>query len=278
MKIPAIDFGGNGETLHFSHANGYPPRAYTPLLHALSTQYHTIAMPLRPLWPGSNPKSIQDWIPLADDLIQFLDTVQKKPIIGVGHSVGGTTTLMAALKRPDLFQALVLIDPVFMPPWFGLAWRLIHGLGLGQRFHPLVSSAQRRRRSFKSREVMFASYRKKSVFEHIEDSALKICIEAMTEFQSDGSVTLRYSPEWEVQIYMTGILHDLSIWKRLATLRLPILILGAQHSNTFWPQTARRIQRRLDQADIRILPDSTHLLPLEKPEIVAEQIKGFLSV
>jgi pimeloyl-ACP methyl ester carboxylesterase len=275
--IPAIDFGGLGATLHFSHANGYPPRAYTPLLEALSGHYHTIAMPLRPLWPGTNPQSIKNWFPLADDLIQFLDTDHTSPIIGVGHSVGGTTTLMASLKRPDLFQALVLIDPVFMPPWFARGWHLIHGLGLGRRFHPLVSSAQRRRRSFESAETMFASYRRKSVFRHIDDSALKICIEAMTEPQHDGRVTLIYTSEWEVQIYMTGILHDLAIWKRLATLKMPVLILGAEHSNTFWPQTARRIQRYLNQAEIRIIPDSTHLLPLEKPGEVAQQIIGFLS-
>ncbi len=274
--ISAIDFGGTGETLHFSHANGYPPRAYSPLLQALSTQYHTIAMPLRPLWPGANPSSIQNWIPLADDLIQFLDSNPTTPILGVGHSVGGTTTLMAALKRPDLFQKLVLIDPVFMPPWFARTWQVIQGLGLGERFHPLISGARHRRRSFNNREEIFSSYRKKSVFQYIEDSALKIYIGAMTESQSDGRITLRYSPEWEIQIYMTGILHDIAIWKSLATLAMPILILGAQHSNTFWPQTARRMRRCLKQADIRIIPDSTHLLPLEKPDIVAQQIKGFL--
>ena len=35
-------------------------------------------------------------------------------IVGIGHSLGGVTTMYAALQRPDLFRALVFIDPVFL--------------------------------------------------------------------------------------------------------------------------------------------------------------------
>jgi len=276
--IPAIDFGGSGTTLHFSHANGYPPRAYTPLLDALSAQFHVIATPLRPLWPQADPQSVQSWLPLADDLIQGLEIYPKRQVIGAGHSVGATVTLIAALQRPDLFHALTLIDPVIMPPWFAHLWRAVTWLKAGPRVHPLVKSAQRRRRSFVSREAMFASYRQKAVFHYLDDRSLKIYIDALTQPQPNGSVALRYTPEWEVQIYLTGILDDPKVWRALPGLKVPLLILRGQHSDTFWPQTARRIQRYLPSADIRTIPSSTHLLPLEKPDQVAAEIQRFISL
>jgi len=276
--IPAIDFGGSGTTLHFSHANGYPPRAYAPLLSALSAHYHTIATPLRPLWPGSAPQSVQSWFSLADDMIHGLETNPKRQVIGVGHSVGAAVTLMAALQRPDLFHALVLIDPVIMPPWFARLWQLTTLLKLGPRVHPLVRSAQRRRRSFVSREAMFTSYRQKAIFQQLDNSSLKILIAALTQLQPDGGVSLRYTPEWEVQIYLTGILDDPKVWRAVPGLKVPLLILRAEYSDTFWPQTARRIKKYLPSADIRTIPGSTHLLPLEKPTEVAEVIRGFISL
>ena len=57
--IPFDDFGGAGPLLHFAHANGYPPRAYAPLLESLLSTHHILAAHARPLWPGSQPESFQ---------------------------------------------------------------------------------------------------------------------------------------------------------------------------------------------------------------------------
>jgi len=100
-----IDFDGSGQALHFLHANGYPPECYRPLLTGLSAHYHVFAMHQRPLWSDSQPGSINDWHPLTDDLLRFLDEQNPGPLIGVGHSVGGIVTLRAALRQPPLDSA-----------------------------------------------------------------------------------------------------------------------------------------------------------------------------
>jgi len=39
--------------------------------------------------------------------------------MGVGHSFGGAVSILAALEHPQLFEALVLIDPpMSQPRWF----------------------------------------------------------------------------------------------------------------------------------------------------------------
>ena len=110
------DFGGEGPHLHLAHANGFPPGTYEPLAEALTDLYHVFGMPARPLWPSSQPENAPDWHPLADDLIAGLDHLGMQGIVGVGHSLGGVLTMWASIARPDLFRAVVLIDPVILPP------------------------------------------------------------------------------------------------------------------------------------------------------------------
>ena len=54
-------------------------------------------------------------------------------VIGVGHSIGATVTLRAAIRQPERFRALILLDPAFFRPHFILLWNIIKKLGLGQR-------------------------------------------------------------------------------------------------------------------------------------------------
>ncbi|RME08209.1 MAG: alpha/beta hydrolase, partial [Anaerolineae bacterium] len=264
--LPLLRFGRQGPYLHFSHANGFPPEAYRPLLSALGASLRVLASPLRPLWPDADPQSITDWSPLAADLIALLEKQGLGPLIGCGHSVGATATLIAALQRPDLFRALVLIDPVLMPHWLGHVWRLATRLGFARRLHPLLSATPRRRRVFESREQMFTLYRRKRVFARLSDEALEAYVAAIAAPRPEGGVVLRYSPEWEERIYLTGILRDPTTWRELSALQLPVLLLRATETDAFYPQAAAAFLRRVPHAELQVVPDSSHLLPLERPQ------------
>src|SRR5262245_60972400 len=103
--MKSFDLGGVGTPFHFLHANGYPPDCYRPLLQLLRIEYHVFGMLLRPLWGDIEPGTIKDWTPFSDDLQLFL-SAQSDPVIGVGHSIGATVTLRAALRNPGKFRAL----------------------------------------------------------------------------------------------------------------------------------------------------------------------------
>jgi len=276
--IPFIDFGGDGPPLHFAHANGYPPRAYTPLLETLTPHYRVTAMLARPLWPDCPPDGLADWSPLADDLLRFLDERGERGVIGVGHSLGGVVTLMAALRRPESFRALVLIDPVLLTYPILAAWTIFYKLGLGYRLHPLALGALRRRRVFESMDLMYAHYRRKPVFSRIDERGLRAYVEALARPRPDGQVELAYPPEWEARIYVTGPLHEWKLWRQLKDLRPPLLIVRGQETDTFVPAAARMSQQRLPQAVIHTIPGAGHLAPMEKPGEVGEVICVYLEM
>ena len=47
----------------------------------------------------------------ADDVLEIIDTVGGAPVIFVGHSVSAVIGVLAAAKRPDAFERLILIGP-----------------------------------------------------------------------------------------------------------------------------------------------------------------------
>ena len=274
--IPFLDFGGSGETLHFLHANGYPPACYDPLLERLTTQYHTVGMLLRPLWPDGDPNAIQDWRPFSQDLLQFLEEQKYDSTIGVGHSIGGTVTLRAALQSPDRFRALVLIDPVIFPRYYMLEWVVARKLQLGGWIHPKIKGALNRRRQFDDLEKVYAGYRRREVFRYFSNENLMTFIRGMTKPNGNGGYELAISPEWEARIYYTGIWRDWDLWSNIPKLTIPTLIIRGAQTDTFWASTARAIQARNPNIQVTSIDNTTHLLPLERPEEVFDRLQTFL--
>jgi pimeloyl-ACP methyl ester carboxylesterase len=284
MRKPYFDQGGSGFPLHFIHANGYPPACYEPLLKLWSVHFHTFGMLLRPLWPGSIPSEIKDWKLLSTDFLEFLDEQHLDRVIGVGHSIGATVSLRSALLQPDHFAALILIEPVLFPYYFMLEWNFVRTFGLGYRIHPNIQGALKRRRNFDDLDQVFLGYRRRPIFQYLSDDNLRILIHGITQPHTlpgeDASKSkgydLIYSPEWEAQIYYTGLWNDWDIWSGISHLNIPTLILRGSETDTFWESTAGMIRKKNSKINIRTLDQSTHLLPVEKPEQVFEITRSFL--
>ena len=276
MKIPLIDFGGAGEELLFLHANGYPPDCYRPLLSRLAEKYHVTAMVQRPLWPESKPEDIDSWRPLTDDLLRFLDAHQTGPIACVGHSMGGLALLRAALHEPERFRAIVLIDPVLLPPYIIAFWNVMRKLKIGERRHPFLKAARQRRQQFDDLERLYQGYRRKPVFRYFDDEALRAYVKGIACPTDESGYQLCYSAEWEIHIYKVSIWSDMDIWRGLPKLKVPMFIVRGAETDAFWESTAKLVQRKQPRAQIGTLERSTHLVALERPQEVSNLIQSFL--
>ncbi len=270
--FPVVDFGGDGPFLHLAHANGFAPGAYQLLVDILTEHYHVFSLPSRPLWPGSRPESAPNWHVMADDLIDGLDDVGLKGIIGVGHSMGGDLTLWAAVSRPDLFRSVVLVEPVILPPAWLWMVRVSRWLGLRRRL-PLVQEALRRCRTWSSRQACYDHYRGKRFFAGWSDASLWAYVEAGTRERAEGGVELAYSPEWEAHIFASV---PVDIWRAVPKLRAPVLVIRGERSNTFTRESQMRMERLLTQARYVLIPDAGHLASMERPGEVGLAVLDFL--
>jgi pimeloyl-ACP methyl ester carboxylesterase len=272
-----VDLGGDGPVIHLAHANGFPPGTYEPLAAALRTDYHLIGLPARPLWPGSRPESTPNWQPMAGDLIEALDGLAHTgaislPTIGVGHSLGGVLTLWAAIRRPDLFRAVVLIDPVILPPSRLRLLRLLRLVGLHRRL-PLVRAALRRRRTWPSRQACAEHLAGKPFFAGWPAVSLEAYVHFGTRERADSQVELIYPPEWEAHIFATT---PTDIWRYVPQLSTPVLTIRGERSPTFPAESMARLARLLPQARTVTIPDSDHMVPLERPAETAAAIHDFV--
>lgn len=275
MDIPQFDYGGSGVPMHFLHANGYPPECYQPLLELLRTKYRLFGMTLRPLWPNANMNEIQDWHPFSEDLLRFLSDRGTDPVIGVGHSIGGIVTLRAAIRDPKKFRALILLDPVLFVPSFLAMWNSLRAIGLGNRVHPKIAGALKRRRTFDDLDTVFRGYRTREVFKYMSDESLRAYITGITKQKANGTYELAFSPEWESHIYLTG-LRDFDLWRELPKLEVPTLIIRGTETDTFLERAAKLVKQKQPNVKIEALEKSTHILPLEHPQKVFDLMQSFL--
>lgn len=286
MTIPYTVFEGEGSLLSFSHANGYPPECYTPFLKQFTPKYHVVAPWLRPLWSDQTPKVVSNWRVFGDDLLAFFAHVRERYLthtpednkaLGVGHSVGATSTLLAAMQRPDWFHALVLVEPILFLPYLSILWRVVSLLGLRYRLSPLIQGALKRKRYFQSREEMFENYRSKTVFRRISDQGLWEYVNALAWEDACG-VRLSYPPAWEARVYAIAGLCDHQIWRSVKKLKIPVLLIQGAETDAFSDRTAKKLLKRLPQSQLSVIPETGHLAPLEAPESVFQVINNFFGI
>src|SRR5258708_5060336 len=102
--------GSSGPLVHLACANGFPAQTYTRALEPLFKNFHVVSANVRALWADCPPESLTHWSQLGDDILRALDQITDQPVIGIGHSVGAVATMYAAIKCPERFSRLVLVD------------------------------------------------------------------------------------------------------------------------------------------------------------------------
>lgn len=272
MATPPFEhFGTHGTPMHFAHANGYPPGAYRAMLTPLTKSFAIEAMLFRPLHPGRPLSDLRSWRQLADDLVRFLDERDRGPVVGVGHSLGAVSTMLAAAKRPDLFSQLIIIEPVFLPEAVYWIAPLIP-VPLRKYLVPPARIARKRTSRWPSRQHAYAHLRKKGVFRRIGDENFRGITEEII-IEEKGAATLRYSREWETRTYTTLA----NPWQALKQVRLPVLGMRGRYSDTVGDASWERWARVQPQAEMVAHRDAGHLLPFEHPEWIVHQIHAFLA-
>ncbi len=272
FTIPFVDFGGTGEVIHLAHANGFPPETYHQLAQHLASNNQVIGMFARPLWQKSDYNSLKSWNVAADDLIRFLDENGHSQIIGIGHSFGAICTIIAANKRPDLFKKLVLIEPVILPKWFYFVSSSLPQFFLKQ-INPVAKKTLVRTEKWSTREAAFHQFRHKRVFQNMTDQSLWDYVNSVTSLSVDGIFELNFSKEWEAQIYLTVS----NPWKELENLAHPFIAIRGKTSDTIRPKVWNKWKLTNKHGSLIEIPQSGHLVPLEKPDVLAKIIQEFIA-
>jgi len=269
-----IEWGGEGPSLVFAHANGFPIGSYKPFLNTLQKYFRVTGWEGRPLVRDSDPQVIPGWQALADDLQVAIEGRFSGPVIGVGHSLGGVLNLLAANSNPENYRALVLLDPVIFTGARSVIWGQMKRWGRAHKL-PLMAGALRRRDTWPDREAVRQSWSGRTAFQGWTDEAFNAYLEAGIEEDSvSGGVRLRYPKAWEARIFEVSP-HD--VWPEITKLQVPVLVLRGEHSDTFSAAAAKRFGRKASHAACRVVKGTGHMLPMQRPDAVAMMIEEWLA-
>ncbi len=272
--VSYLEWEADAPLLHFAHATGFNAQTYRGLLTPLQGRFRVAAADLRghgfttlPAIPG--PQA--NWQTFANDLANILDGLDRRPAILAGHSMGAITSMMVAAARPDRVRGLVLVEPVLVPRFARLQMRLKRLIG---RTPPprsnLAELAAKRRAIFPSIEMALSAYRGRGAFNSWPD-------ETITDYLQGGLITtgngtemrLACDPAWESSVFE----HALPGGSRFAKqVRCPLTLIYAG-DGTASEREVQTVARLHGHARIVKVPGATHFLPMERPDIVREEIE-----
>jgi len=267
-----IHWGGEGPVLHLAHANSFHPGTYQELIENLKTQFSVYSVLMKPFHQNASPDDLHSWTELRDELIQNFDVMGWKNVVGLGHSLGSTVTMMASVERPDLFSKLVIIEPPCINPLF---FRLMDILpySILKNMVPPSKIALRRRHKWPSREQAFQLFRRKKVFDKWSDNALRAYVEYGLSRDEDGEFRLTFSKFWESKIYCTIE----NPYKLISKLTHETLCIRGDDSDVISEKYWKKWQRLQPEGLFVNIAEGGHHVPLEKPLEVGRIVKNFVS-
>ena len=251
--------------LYFAHANGFPSKSYQCLFDyfdADSINYIDI------LGKGDIPLN-ENMYNFAKEITLDIESKHNQPVIGLGHSAGAVALMLAASERPDLFESLILMEPVIFNPLKRFAIDVIRSIGLGNSIAP-VKKALSRKNHFDSLQQAEEYFSNKRFFKAFCPSCFQNYLLAALIPSVNGGVELKIAPKEEAEVFRsvhTKINHRMK--------QLSGLYLYGNSSEMLKKADLNWWKNNFKNFEMKSI-DGSHVFPLEHPKATALIINDFL--
>lgn len=252
------------QSIFFAHANGFPSATYGKLFAALAPDYHVQHLEQH----GHDPRFPVDdnWHNLVDELLLHVEA-QGEPVWGVGHSLGGLLHYHAALRRPELYRGVAMLDSPLLTGVDRMVIRAAKRFGFIDRITPAGRTIGRREAfaNFAEARDYFAG---KTLFSRFDPDCLDAYVQHGLRNEGQG-LRLRFDPATEIDIYRS-VPHTSP--GRPQQLQVPLAVIRGRHSRVVLPHQARMVSRA-PKGEYLTLPGG-HMFPLERPQDTAVLLKA----
>ncbi|KAI9288358.1 Alpha/Beta hydrolase protein [Umbelopsis sp. AD052] len=282
-SFPAIT-AKNAKTVNvvWSHANGFHKETLHPLMRRnikqLRESYGDVNFEFY-AWDGRNQgdsgRLNVDNLPLtfswqdhASDIRQLVVELNlKRPhiqLIGIGHSVGATSTILCEFRYPGTFDAIIAIEPIFV---LDVAPKRI------RERTPMLAS-RKRRDEWESFEAAYTFFSKRPFWKTWDPEALELFVKYGLYETDDGKVRLKCQPEQEYAVYWYDCHSQIVAFRCLGAIRIPVHIIFGDESHIFPLSALEGIDKTAPTVNISVVSGG-HIVPLEKPDLIASDILPF---
>lgn len=260
-------------TLHFLHGNGFCGGVYWPMLRHFVADYSLFCHDIEGHGESDRPARFSGSNAISARIPQVIadQGLQPGQLIGFGHSYGAAQTVAVAAANPQLFRALVLLDPILLPKRYYLASRLAAMLGR----QPMSRGARRRRERWPSRHAAWERLHDRGIYKNWTEEAFAAFIDHATRDEpgADGNTERSLCcPKWlEAEIFD----HPLYAWPALRRVRCPILFVHGDATYPFMPLAARKARALQPAMQLEVVRGG-HCFMQEDPLHTVELVREFL--
>jgi pimeloyl-ACP methyl ester carboxylesterase len=268
---------GQGEPVVFVHGSASDLRTWHQQLPATGATHRAIvysrryARPNEPIPEGADDPMLRH----VDDLVSFLRKVDAVPAHLVGHSWGGFVSLLAAIRHPEVVRTLVLMEPPVLSLF----------VSTPPRPRELLRTLLRRPRTalaimrfgITAAEPAAKAYRRGDDERGFETFARGV----LGSDAFEGLSAERRAQAWDnvavdkAQLLGQGFppLSD----EQVRGVTAPTLLLNGQQSPAFLRRLSDRLEELLPNVRRVEVPDASHIMHEDNPQVVNEAIAEFLS-
>jgi len=205
---------------------------------------------------------------MARDLWRVIDAVGVEDAVLVGHSMGVQVCLEGYRLRPKHTTGLVLL----CGSW-GRVTKTFHGTDALALALPAV-------RAFASR---YPAIVREMVSRTPPKLALRVAwalgeVDPKRGREEDMKPYFEHLAKIDPQVYLTLLDYagKHSAEDLLQEIHAPTLVVAAGKDSFTPPRLARQMARTIHEAELFEVPDATHTLPIEQPELVDQRVLQFL--
>lgn len=265
IDLALTEWIGEDPPVLFLHAAGFHGRIWDQVISRLE-DIHCFALDLRGHGRSSSTTVAPEWHTFASDVIAVGDHFHWSGVVGVGHSIGGHALTAAAAARPGMFSRLLLIDPTIMPE--------VYYVGVMDFDH----YTRKRRREWASPDEMFERFRSRAPFDQWNPDVLRDYVTYGLVLNPSGSgYMLACDPDFEADTYNYGTAAN--IYPLIPSVSIPVTVMraaGQQESGVFnlsASPTVPDLAARFPNGRDIYLPQYSHFIPMEAPEVIAEAVR-----
>jgi len=250
------------------HAVGMCSQIWNNTARDLAQDYHVFSFDLRGHGDTEHTEGDYTFRQIGEDVASVIQTLGLEGSIGVGHSAGGMSMLIADSLAPGIISKGVLVDTrVGDSPMMLLT---------PEEQETRIERTLQKRSIWESREVMSTAYRDRRVFKPWTDEVFADYIEGGTRLLDDGRVELKCHPEVEETFYQDRVGLDTA--KVLRGLGGEYILLVGDYKGAQTPQDAavQHLFRETKRFQLKELGAGSHFVPMEHPALVLKEIRNYI--
>lgn len=260
----AVSTQGSGPDVVLVHGLASSTRVWKPMVDAVpGYRYHLVQIAgMGAAAPGGNAQGAVV-APVAEEIARYIREEKLKSPALIGHSMGGTISMIVAARNPDAVGKLMVVD---MHPFIG---QMFGGpTATADSIRPIADAM--RARSAKATPEERAAERERTINSMIKTASERAGPLEDSRASDPNAVANAFS-----ELLVTDLRSELPAIKATTTV-LYVTPAGAPFTDEQMDQVYQAAYAPVTGATVKRVPNAAHFIMLDAPEAFATEVKTFL--